>query len=39
VVDAIDDTAVGFYAHHGFVTVPEHPLRLYQRMKDIGASQ
>ncbi|MDA8040257.1 MAG: GNAT family N-acetyltransferase [Actinomycetota bacterium] len=39
VVDAIDETAVGFYAHHGFVAVPEHPLRLYRRMKDIGASQ
>jgi GNAT superfamily N-acetyltransferase len=39
VVDALDDAAARFYVHHGFVAVPEHPLRLYRRMKDIRASQ
>jgi GNAT superfamily N-acetyltransferase len=38
VVDAIDDQVAAFYAHHGFVAAPEHPLRLYRRMKDIRAS-
>jgi GNAT superfamily N-acetyltransferase len=38
VVDAIDDAAVGFYQRHGFIAVPEHPRRLYRRMKDIRAS-
>ncbi len=38
VVDAIDDAAARFYSHHGFLAVPEHPLRLYRRMKDIRAS-
>jgi GNAT superfamily N-acetyltransferase len=38
VVDAISEDATGFYAHHGFVAVPEHPLRLYRRMKDVRAS-
>ncbi|HEY5854520.1 MAG TPA: GNAT family N-acetyltransferase [Aldersonia sp.] len=38
VVDAIDETAERFYAHHGFIAVPEHPHRLYRRMKDIRAS-
>lgn len=38
VVDAIDDGAARFYAHHGFLAVSEHPLRLYRRMKDIRAS-
>lgn len=37
VVDAIDDAA-HFYAHHGFVAVPENPRRLCRRMKDIRAS-
>jgi GNAT superfamily N-acetyltransferase len=37
VVDAIDDTAAGFYARHGFVPAPEHQRRLYRRMKDIRA--
>ena len=39
VVDAIDEAAARFSAHHGFVAVPEHPLRLYRPMKDIRASQ
>lgn len=38
VVDAIDDSAARFYAHHGFLAVPEHPRRLYRRIKDIRAS-
>lgn len=38
VVDAIDDQAAKFYAHHGFTPAPGHPLRLYRRMKDIRAS-
>jgi len=39
VVDAINEAAARFYLHHGFVFVPEHPLRLYRRMKDMRASQ
>lgn len=38
VVDAIDDAAARFYAHHGFLAVPEHPMRLYRRIKDVRAS-
>jgi GNAT superfamily N-acetyltransferase len=38
VVDAIDERAADFYRHHGFITAPEHPLRLYRRIKDIRAS-
>lgn len=38
VVDAIDDGAAKFYAHHGFIPAAGHPLRLYRRMKDIRAS-
>lgn len=38
VVDAIDDAAARFYARHGFLAVPEHPTRLYRRVKDIRAS-
>jgi predicted N-acetyltransferase YhbS len=38
VVDAIDDEAARFYAHHGFIAAPGHTLRLYRRMKDIRAS-
>lgn len=38
VVDAIDDSAADFYAHHGFITIPEHPQRLYRRITDIKAS-
>lgn len=38
VVDAIDETAARFYTHYGFVAVPEHPQRLYRRIKDIKAS-
>ena len=38
VVDAIDDQAVRFYERFGFVSSPEHPRRLYRRMKDVRAS-
>lgn len=38
VIDAIDEAAAAFYAHHGFIAAPDHPLRLYRRMKDIRAS-
>jgi GNAT superfamily N-acetyltransferase len=38
VVDAIDDNAARFYERHGFIAAPEHPRRLFRRMKDIRAS-
>jgi GNAT superfamily N-acetyltransferase len=38
VVDAIDENAARFYERHGFLPAPEHPLRLYRRMKDIVRS-
>lgn len=38
VVDALDDRAVDFYLHHGFLLAPEQDRRLYRRMKDIRAS-
>lgn len=38
VVDAIDEEAVSFYTRYGFIAVPEHPRRLYRRVKDIKAS-
>lgn len=38
VVDAIDEAAARFYSHHGFIAVPEHPHRLYRRIKDIRGS-
>jgi len=38
VLDAIDEDAARFYARYGFVAVPEHPARLYRRMKDIRRS-
>lgn len=38
VVDAVDEDAARFYAHHGFIAVPEHPSRLYRRMKDVRMS-
>jgi len=37
-VDAIDDSAAAFYRRHGFTPAPEHPLRLYRRMKEIRVS-
>lgn len=38
VVDAVDEIAAAFYERYGFVRVPEHPLRLYRRIKDVRAS-
>lgn len=38
VVDAIDEAAASFYTHYGFLAVPENPMRLYRRIKDIRAS-
>lgn len=38
VVDAVDENAVQFYERYGFVAAPDHPLRLYRRMKDIARS-
>lgn len=38
VVDALDEQAADFYRRFGFVPAPEHPLRLYRRIKDIRAS-
>ena len=29
VVDAKDEAAAGFYAHHGFIALPEQPLFLF----------
>ena len=37
VVDAIDDTAAAFYAHHGFRQVPE-TRRLVQKITDVEAA-
>lgn len=38
VVDAIDTEAVAFHGRFGFVAVPEHPHRLFQKMSDIEAA-
>jgi GNAT superfamily N-acetyltransferase len=38
VVDAIDENAARVDERHGFLPAPEHPLRLYRRMKDIVRS-
>jgi GNAT superfamily N-acetyltransferase len=38
VIDAINEDAARFYERHGFIRAPDHPLRLYRRMKDIAAS-
>lgn len=38
VVDALDDRAAGFYARFGFISTPEHPHRLFLRIKDIHTS-
>ena len=38
VVDAIDDTAVGFYEHYGFTRSPGEPsMRLIRKLGDIQA--
>ncbi|HUH01966.1 MAG TPA: GNAT family N-acetyltransferase [Kofleriaceae bacterium] len=38
VVDAIDDDAARFYAHHGFTTIPGNPHRLVQKVSDVAAA-
>ena len=38
VVDAIDASVAGFYAHHGFAPVPGQPLRLVQKIGDVAAA-
>lgn len=38
VVDATDEPAARFYERYGFIRAPDHPLRLYRRMKDVRAS-
>jgi GNAT superfamily N-acetyltransferase len=35
VVDAIDDSAAGFYRRWGFVDVPENPHRLFRKISEI----
>jgi GNAT superfamily N-acetyltransferase len=37
-VDAIDEQAAAFYRRWGFVPVPEQPLKLYRRIKDIRST-
>lgn len=38
VVDAIDHAAAAFYAHHGFLRIPDNEHRLVQRISDIAAA-
>jgi GNAT superfamily N-acetyltransferase len=38
IVDALDEDAAGFYRQFGFKELPEHPLRLYARLKDLAAT-
>lgn len=38
VVDAYDADAASFYAHHGFVAVPDNPHRLVQKTSDVVAA-
>jgi hypothetical protein len=38
VVNAIDNAAARFYERHGFIAAPDHPRRLFRRMKDVRAS-
>jgi predicted N-acetyltransferase YhbS len=38
VVDATDARVAGFYQRFGLIPAPEHPLRLFQRIKDVRAS-
>jgi hypothetical protein len=38
VVDAIGDRAAAFYRQFGFLSIPDHPHRLYQKMSDIEAA-
>lgn len=38
VVDAINDEAVSFYRHYGFVPIPNNPYRVVQKMSSIEAA-
>ncbi|MDQ6928497.1 MAG: N-acetyltransferase [Actinomycetota bacterium] len=38
VVDAIGEDVASFYRHHGFVPLPEQPLRLVQKLSSIEAA-
>jgi len=38
VVDAVDEQALSFYEHYGFIRASGHDRRLYRRMKDVRAS-
>jgi len=38
VVDAIDEDAAGFYAHHDFIPVPGNPHRLVQKLSTVAAA-
>ena len=37
IVDALDDEARDFYAHHSFLPLPDSPYRLFRHMSDIEA--
>lgn len=37
-VDAIDDTAVGFYERFGFVASPVHPRQMFKALEDVSVS-
>lgn len=38
VLDAIDDHAAAFYRRHGFIDLPENPLRLFRKIADVRRS-
>ncbi len=38
VVDAIDDSAVRFYEHHGFHAAPSRPARLFRKASDVASA-
>jgi GNAT superfamily N-acetyltransferase len=38
VVDAIDESAVRFYQHHGFRSIPSRPARLFRKASDVAAA-
>jgi len=38
VVDAKDETAAAFYAHHGFITLPDTPLTLFLPLATVRGS-
>ena len=38
VVDALHPKASAFYSKYGFAALPDHPLRLFQKMSDIASA-